>query len=431
MSQIKHFRKFFFIFVFVSLFSAVFCYAIEPEDESMAVKISKEAEQIFEELVSIRRDIHSHPELSMQEVRTAGIIAKKLSSLGLEVRTNIGGHGVVGILRGGLEGPVVAYRADMDALPQDIREDVPYKSQTPGVSHACGHDIHVTVGLGIAQVLSTLKDQLPGTVLFIFQPAEENISGAKAMLADGVLDDPTPDAIFAIHVGPLEVGLMATLPGVGLPGYDYFSIKLTGGSDPEAAAKACRDAIRAMSTVNFPRNDEEYQRIVGALLEENGILEEFILAVCSNIVDSPDGGKTVNGFFKASGEETYEKAHKLLQNALENLDLHGSTFAVTYKNRFPDMICDATLATEMIAPLNEMLGDGSVLIVQASLPFHSEDFAYFMERIPGAMFFLGASNAEEGINAAPHHPFFAVDEKAILIGVKGMSNVLYHYLANH
>lgn len=227
-------------------------------------------------MIEIRRDIHSHPELANQESRTAEIIARNLRSYGLEVRTEIGGHGVVGILKGANKGTVVAYRADMDALPMDIQEDVPYRSQSAGIAHACGHDVHTTLGLGIARVLSSLRDELPGTVVLIFQPAEETIEGAQRMIQEGVLSDPRPEAIFAVHVVPVEVGKVVTNPGVGLPG--------------------------------------------------------------------------------------------------------------------------------------------------------TEDFAFFINEVPGVMFFLGASNPDTGIMALPHSPFFQVDEGAIPVGIKTMSNVLASYL---
>lgn len=166
------------------------------------------------EWVAVRRDLHQHPELSGQEVRTATIVADRLRTLGFDVRTGVGGHGVVGILKGGRPGPLVAYRADMDAVRSTLPDPVDFPSLVPGVRHICGHDVHVTIGLALASALSSVKADLPGRVMFIFQPAEENATGARAMLKAGVFSTGKPDAIFGLHSAPFDVGQLSSKPGL-------------------------------------------------------------------------------------------------------------------------------------------------------------------------------------------------------------------------
>lgn len=403
----------------------------KPDQPSLEKKISERATMIYGDLVLIRRDLHKHPELSNLESRTARIVADKLKSYGLEVRSHVGGHGVVGILRGNEAKPVVAYRSDMDAIPQDILEDAPFRSDNPGVSHACGHDVHTTIGLGIAQVLSSIKDELAGTVVFIFQPAEETGEGAKQMIADGVLESVCPEVIFAIHVAPVKSGTIVTNPGVGLPGIDQFVIKLRGAENLEATTSAIVDSIRAIGTVHYPTTDEEWGVYSNAIFEKNGILSRFILAMAWMEKSQTQGERVIRGFFKASGEDEYAEAETRLRRACSNFEKRGFHSETIFEKVLPDMFCDKELAEWANDPLKDILGEQAILRANNSFPFFGEDFAFFIEQIPGVMFFLGASNREKGISALPHSPTFSVDEGAILVGVKGMSMVISQYIREH
>ncbi|MFH1755288.1 MAG: amidohydrolase, partial [Candidatus Latescibacterota bacterium] len=217
-------------------------------------RISKALEANRGSLLEFRRDLHIHPELSGVEKRTAQVIARRLRDLGLEVRSDIGGHGVVGILRGGKPGPVVAYRADIDAVLSTAPDPVEFASVTPGVRHICGHDMHATIAVAIATAMADIRDELAGTVMFIFQPAEENATGANAMLEDGVIHDPVPEAIYALHCAPLEVGQLGVCDGMLLPGLDLIHIALFGEGDRAAAAGKCSQAISGISEMG--RSDE-------------------------------------------------------------------------------------------------------------------------------------------------------------------------------
>jgi metal-dependent amidase/aminoacylase/carboxypeptidase family protein len=394
----------------------------------LSKQIKTTTDQISSEMVDIRRDIHSHPELANKESRTAEIVARYLRSYGLEVSTNVGGYGVVGILRCGKKGPVVAYRSDMDALPMEIRESVPYRSTIPGVAHACGHDVHTTLGLGIARVLSALRDELPGTVLFIFQPAEETIEGAKRMIQAGVLDDPKPDAILAVHVVPVEVGMIVTNPGVGLPGVEDFTIRLTGSGDLKSAADHLIQAIRSMGNVRYPEGFEDWQKYFGYWLRKNSVLSNFVLSmVWKERVGENE--IVLKGFLKASGEPEYSKARNGIRSELSRLKdgVHGE---LETEKKLLDMFCDERLASWSVQPLASTIGDSSVIVASNSFPFFGEDFAYFIHEVPGVMFFVGASNQAKGIIALPHSPVFQIDEAAIPIGIKAMSGVLANYLVS-
>jgi len=188
--------------------SSTAAHPYDPED--VYEKIENKSHSIFAYLVDIRRDIHRNPELSGQEVRTANKIRKQLSKLGLEVKSNIGGHGVLGILRGKAPGPIVAWRADIDAYKDSSPDPVEFASRIKGVRHVCGHDVHTTIGLGIAETLKSVENEMSGTVMFIFQPAEETATGAKRMLEDGVFSELMPEAIFALHVCPIEEGFITS-----------------------------------------------------------------------------------------------------------------------------------------------------------------------------------------------------------------------------
>jgi metal-dependent amidase/aminoacylase/carboxypeptidase family protein len=367
------------------------------------------------DLIEVRRDIHRHPELSGQEERTAALVADRLRSLGLEVETGVGGHGVVGVLRGGLPGPVVAYRADMDAVRDNSPDPVSFPSEVPGVRHICGHDIHTTVALGVAQGLAEVRADLPGTVKFIFQPAEENIQGAKAMIEDGVLEDPAPSAIFAVHTAPLEVGQIGTVEGLGLPGLDVIRVRLSGGENLAEVARAAAGLISGVSTVGPPGSPDPEG-------------DDFIWANAGSRRESGGDGYVVRGSVKASGDETYASAKRQITEGLKLLVPEGTRYELDYQDRvLPDMVNDVELVRDSHVPLARVLGEANV-IASGSTPYFGEDFAFFQQIIPGAMYWLGVSNAEEGIVGMPHSPGYVADEESILVGSKAMAAVLLDYL---
>ncbi len=389
--------------------------AAHAQDQTLIDRIDHRLENVRADLIELRRDIHRHPELSGQEERTAGIVAARLRSLGLEVRTGIGGHGVVGILRGAMPGPVVAYRADMDAFQSSAPDPVPFASETPGVRHICGHDIHTTVALGIAEALAAIRDELPGTVKFIFQPAEENVQGAAAMIEEGVLEDPAPEAIFAVHSAPLEVGQIGSVEGLALPGLDRVTVTLRGEGDLNDAARSYSGAINAVST------------------SRNVAPSDFIAAMVSRPRPGRESGEwVITGFVRAASAEARARARAGIAERLAALRHDGISYEFSYQEQtLPDMVNDPELVRSTLETLRSVLQPEGLLEVNQVTPYFSEDFARYQQHIPGAMYWLGVSNSELGYVGMPHSPDFVADEESIIVGAKAMAAVLLDFLMKH
>jgi metal-dependent amidase/aminoacylase/carboxypeptidase family protein len=396
-------------------------------NEEMIGKIRDAAPALAEDLKAIRRDIHRHPELSGQEERTAALVARELRALGLEVETGVGGHGVVGVLTGGVPGPVVAYRADMDAVRSAVVGDPEYKSEVPGVKHVCGHDAHVAVGIGVARVLAGMREELPGTVKFLFQPAEETAEGALAMIEDGVLEDPAPAAIFALHTTPYPVGKVGLPPGVGLSGILAFRVRLRGDSGVREAADRVVQAVGEVGTVPMVTGPADFVRVMRDMTVENGPLDDFIFVARVNR-ESVEGGIDVQGWLRASGRDAYDRAKEGIEKAIGEIPTEVRS-DVEFTRLMPDMHSDPELVYGAIPAIRAAAGEESVLMIHASAPYFGEDFAFFQEHIPGAMFFLGVANEEEGITAYNHFPDYDLDESALTIGTAVMAAVLVEYLA--
>ncbi|UCG76100.1 MAG: amidohydrolase [Gemmatimonadota bacterium] len=385
----------------------------EADIDPVLDRMDRRLEAVADELVAVRRDIHRHPELSGEEERTAAIVSERLAKLGFDVRTGVGGHGVVGTIRGGA-GPVVAYRADMDAVVSTAPDPVPFRSETPGVRHICGHDIHTTVGLGIAEALAAVRDELPGTVKLIFQPAEESIEGARAMIADGALDDPRPVAILALHTAPLEVGQIGVIEGMVLPGLDLVRIRLSGDGDLKAAAERYADAFGEVSTIGAPGPDLTIQGV-----------PEFILAFLSGSERSGDDSWVLQGFVKASGEDQYRRAKSALLAELDGIEIEGVSAEVEYLDRIlKDTINDQELLEAVAPTIRSRVGAAGLVVSRAPIPYFGEDFSFFQEEIPGALFWLGVSNSEKGTVGLPHSPDYVADEGSIQVGARTMAGVI-------
>jgi metal-dependent amidase/aminoacylase/carboxypeptidase family protein len=370
-------------------------------------------QEVRDDLIAVRRDLHRHPEVSGQEVRTAGIVAARLRALGFEVRTGVGGHGVVGVLRGGRAGPVVAYRADMDAVLSTDPDPVPFASETPGVRHICGHDIHTTVALGIAEALAVVRAEVPGTVVLIFEPAEETTEGARAMIRDGVLRDPVPGAIFAVHTAPLEVGQIGSVEGMALPGHDRVTVTVRGTGNLEQGAGRCAGAIRAAGT--------------GWEVAP----EDFVLAAVG-LPRAEDGAWVVRGLVRAGSIATRARAKQAILRNLAEIPQDGVTHEVRYEDLvLPDMVNDTALVRSTLATIRAAIGVEALVEVNQVTPYFSEDFAVFQQHVPGAMYWLGVSNSALGTVGMPHSPDYVADEGAIVVGAKAMAAVLIGYLATH
>jgi amidohydrolase len=333
------------------------------------------------------------------------------------------------VLSGGKAGPVVAYRADMDAIHSTAPDPVPFASETPGVRHICGHDVHSTVAIGIAEALAEIRDELPGTVKFIFQPSEENAEGAKAMINDGVMKEPAPDAIFAVHCAPLEIGQMGSCEGMLLPGLDVVSVILSGQGDLAATAKEC---IKVILGVNSTEASSAEEDLTGGLSNEGRESREFIASWVYQSEEQVDGEWIVMGMVRASSEEQHARAKEAIEKGLGVIDRPGVSYELDYTVRaIPPVMNDPELTLRANEVFREVISEDAVFLIDEPNPNFSEDFAHFQDWIPGAMFFLGVSNEAEGIMGLPHHPMFAVDEEAIVLGAKAMTLVIVDYLKTH
>ena len=367
-------------------------------------------------LVALRRDLHQHPEVSGAEERTAGIIAERLQALGFEVRAGVGGYGVVGILRGAKPGPMVAFRADMDAVASDFPDPVEYRSLTAGVRHICGHDVHVTVGIGIAEGLVAVRDELAGSVMLVFQPAEERATGAKAMLGDGVFASAKPDAIYAVHTAPYPVGQLGTAPGGMMAGRDIVQVTITGPGDLAAAVEAVQQTIARVGTVP---PQAVMQPAPGGFV----LVQVFPTG-------APDGNtRMVRAQITTASAESRTRAKAGILQGVDGLAFPHVTLATSYADRvMAGVTNDSALVVRANASVRAVLGDESVVVVEGVPPGFSEDFGSFQDGTPGVMYFLGVSNPAKGTVGMPHTPSYVADDGAIVVGARAMVAVLLEWL---
>ena len=367
-------------------------------------------ESLFPELVDFRRDLHMNPELSFHEVRTPEKIAEFQRALGNEVRTGVGGRGVVATLRGGKPGRTVALRADFDALPIQDAKDVPYKSTVPGVMHACGHDIHTAGLLGVAKVLSEVRDQLEGNVVFIHQFAEEvTPGGAKAMIEDGALDG--VDVIYGAHVhSPEEYGTVGTIAGPAMAAADAFEITVQGKGGHGAMPHQSVDPVVVASHLILALQ-QIVSRQVNPLQSAVVTVGSINAGIAFNVIPDSVSLKGTVRTFKPEVKATVLAA---IESMVENVcKAFGAEGKLSYTHGYPPVVNHAAETARVTRLAQEILGADKVLEQEPSMG--GEDFAYYLEKVPGSFFFTGGRNA--GINATfpHHHPNFDVDERSMLV----------------
>jgi amidohydrolase len=404
-----------------------------PDDAAAVARqqqVTRAAEALRDKLVTQRRDFHMHPELSNREQRTARVVAEKLKALGLtDIKTGVARHGVTALLVGAKPGPVVAVRADMDALPIQETLNVPYKSVNPGVKHACGHDVHTTVGLGVAEVLSGMKNEISGTVKFIFQPAEEGPpageeGGAKLMVKEGAMENPKPSAIFGLHTLPsIEVGQIAFQSGPAMASSDKIYITIRGrsshGAQPQNGIDAvvvAAECITALQHIRSRRIDPQEPLVISIGMINGGTRNNIIAEEVK-----------MEGTMRALNEDVRSKAQELLRETLKNITgAYGATFELKFDENAAVTYNEPALVNETLPTIRRVVGEGNVVAIKPFMP--AEDFSYFQKVVPGFYYFLGVGNRAKGITAGWHTPEFDVDEESLVVGVKVMSNVLLDYL---
>jgi len=408
--------------------------------ETLHERIDKQAAAIMPKVVAWRRDIHEHPELGNRETRTSGLVAAHLRSLGLEVRTGLARTGVVGVLKGGKPGPVVALRADMDALPITEETGLPFQStvrstyngKEVGVMHACGHDLHTAMLLGAAEVLAGLRADLPGTVTFLFQPAEEGApegeeGGADKLIADGALENPKVGAVFGLHVFPFEGGSLKVRPGGIMAGSRTFRILVRGrqthaalpwsGIDPIVVSA---QIILALQPIVSRQSDlTTAPAVLSVAMIEGGNRTNII----------PDEVKmagTIRFFDKAMGEDIFTRIRRTAEGIAAAA---GATATVEFSEGNPVTFNDPVLTERMAPSLRRVAPDNFEPNTKALTT--SEDFAYYQQRIPGVYFFLGV--APKGADPAKvemnHSPRFSPDEGPMVVGVRALASLAVDYLS--
>jgi len=380
-------------------------------------RLAARLEAVRAELIELRRDLHRYPEVSGQEERTAAVVAEALRALDLEVREKVGGHGVVALLRGSKPGPVVAFRADMDAVASGAPDPVPFRSEVPGVRHICGHDIHTTVGIALAHALHAVRDEWAGTVMLVFQPAEENATGARAMLADGAFDDPEPEVVFAFHCYPAPVGTIGSTRGLLLAGRDSVRVALSGSGDLRKAARQTEEILTNASTIEIT---DPAALVTG----------EFVVARLAGSHAGPgDAPWTVEAVLTTSGAESSAGARAQIEAGLRESLPDGVSHELTYEERFISGVHnDPALLESTLDAIRSVVGDGGVTLSEGVPPTFSEDFGFFLDHAPGVMYWLGVSNPEKGTLGMPHSPDFVADEEAIFVGARAMAAVLLERL---
>lgn len=391
--------------------------------------ISLEADKIFEKLIKIRRNLHENPELAGKETQTQETIKRYLLALGLEVKTDIYGHGVVGILKGAKKRKNIAWRSDMDAIPNDFPEKTDFKSKTQGIQHGCGHDIHMTIALGIAEVLAKSKKNLHGTVYFIFQPEEETFVGAKKMLEKGLFSIIKPNEIYGLHITALPVGQIMVKANELFAYQKGIQIQLKNTLSKEEITALTAKINNSLFRTSNGSKPWEIQQIIDpkmGLSNPNTIFQNYCI--------------TGGGFINYTKNDTlflevelYETEAANLKNIIPTIkktiaeqNYNDKLLSVSFIKENPTVLNDPKLTETAIKTLDSIYDKGYIAVDYGQVPFFNDDFAYFQQKIPGVYFFLGGSNLEKGMVAMNHAPNFEVDEECIRIGVKSFSSLIFN-----
>ncbi|MFD2919231.1 amidohydrolase [Terrimonas rubra] len=403
-------------------------------------KVDAAAAALEQKVISWRRDFHEHPELGNQEKRTAGIVAAHLKSLGIDVQEGVAVTGVVGVLKGGKPGPVVALRADMDALPVTERGNLPFKStvkasfnnQETGVMHACGHDAHVAILMGVAEILAGMRNEIAGTIKFIFQPAEEGISGldtygAKQMVEQGVLKNPDVAAIFGLHISSITpVGSLTYRPGPTMAAVDELKITVHGKQshgarpwtsiDPVVTSAQIINGLQTIISRNIDITKNPAVVSIGAI--HGGIRQNII----------PEKVEMI-GTIRTYNKDHQQLIHKRINEVAKNIAVSaGASADVDIDILYPVTNNDSALTQKMLPTLQRVAGNQFVSLVE--LQTGAEDFSFYQQKVPGLFFFLGAMPKEvSAAQAAPHHtPDFFIDESSFVLGVRSLTSLTLDYL---
>lgn len=383
-----------------------------------------QAEDLFEYTSQLRRDLHRHPELGFQEVRTAGIVAGELRALGLEVQTGVGQTGVVAVLEGGRPGPVLLLRFDMDALPIQEESGADYASEVPGVMHACGHDGHTAIGLAVARLLNGRRQGLSGVVKFVFQPAEEGLGGAEAMIAAGVLENPPPNASLALHLwNEKPFGWLGIRPGALMAAADIFEARISGMGGHGALPHQTKDPILAAA--------QAISALQSVVSRNVAPLEAAVVSVTQveagetfNVI--PQEARftgTLRTFEPQVRERVIERLQQLVSGVAKALDCSAE---LEIKSLTPAVDNDVDITRRVQSAARRLLPEST--LDEEVRTMVSEDMAFLMQAAPSCYFLVGSANEEKGLNSAHHHPRFDFDERALVHGSALMAEAAVEFL---
>ncbi|MDX1991616.1 MAG: amidohydrolase [bacterium] len=388
------------------------------------IDFKAQAEALRDELVERRRDFHRHPELAFQEVRTAGIVARELQNLGLEVQAGVGRTGVIGLLEGAQDGPTVLVRADMDALPIIEENQTDYVSATPGIMHACGHDGHTAIALGVAKLFAQQRENLAGRIKFVFQPAEEIVGGAKAMIADGALDSPKPDVSLGLHLwNTMPLGVIGVADGPVMAAASVFTIIINGKGGHAASPHLANDPVVCAAQLILA---------LQSIVSRN--VNPFDTAVVSvTMMKASDADNIIpervelQGTFRTFTLEVRDFVDRRIREISEAIaTAMNCTVEVTTGHGVPPTINDPKVAARVREIFTPIVGADN--LDMSSRTMGAEDMSLFMEKVPGMYFFVGSANEARGLNYGHHHPRFDFDEDALPLGVALLSAAVAEYV---
>jgi amidohydrolase len=386
--------------------------------------VKQEIAQRHATMIDLRRDFHQHPELAMEETRTAAVIAERLRASGLEVRSGVGKTGVVGVVRGGQPGKTLAIRADIDALPIQEESDFPFKSQTAGKMHACGHDGHIAIGLTVADILARHRDALRGNVTFLFQPAEERIGGAEPMIADGALKNPDVDAVIGLHLlSSLPVGQVGVRAGATFASADMFTLRVHGRGGHGAMPNFSVDPVLVASQIVVTLQSlisREISPFNPAVVTIGSIHGGTAFNIIPDVVE-------LQGTFRAFSAEDRVHIQARIQDVANNVAAAmRATVEVEMSNGCPPCVSDEGMAQLVQRAAADAIGAQNIRSDQ--LTTGSDDMAFFLNAVPGCYFVVGVQNKDKGYDAPHHSPRFKIDEDGLSVGVEVMVRAALDYL---
>ncbi len=426
------------LFLSLSLVIMITCrqQAIGQQNTGAALtheSIIPETDSIFNKLVQIRRNFHENPELAGHEIRTQQVIRQYLLALGLEVETNIYGHGITGILKGGKKGKKIAWRADMDALPNDFPDKVEFASKVKGVQHGCGHDVHMAIALGIAEVLAKNKASLHGTVYFIFQPEEETFIGAKGMLDSGLLSRIKPDEIYGLHVTALPVGQIMVKSNEIFAYQRKIRITLKDeltNAQVNELTKKIRSQLSRAKTGSKPWEIQNIADPKTGLTNSNTIFKDYLIMDENFTAYHENGKRFLEAYLYETNPVNLKKIIPRIRQIITAGNYKKQLLSISCIQENPTVMNDKRLTDIAVKTLDHIYGKGFIANDYGQAPFFNDDFAYFQQKIPGVYFLLGGSDFAKGIIAMNHAPDFMVDEACIRTGVRSFLSLILERLKN-